>query len=226
MLAAFFLFIQTLMENLTLLASICAIHTLALISPGPDFILALKNSITYSRKTGIYTAIGFALGIATHLLYCITGLAFLISQSIIIFNIIKYLGAAYLIYIGFKSFTSKSAPVEISTGENSEDTTKKADITSLQAIKSGYLTNLFNPKATMYMLALFTMVIKPGTPIGVIVAASAYIVLATMAWFSLVAVFFSQKRVQNFYLKFQKAINRTFGGLLMLLGIKIALTKE
>ena len=83
------------MQNLALLATICGLHTLAVISPGPDFLMAVKNSLTYSRRTGVYTAIGFALGIATHLLYCVTGLAFVISKSILLFSVIKYLGALH-----------------------------------------------------------------------------------------------------------------------------------
>ncbi len=213
------------MQNLALLAAICGLHTLALISPGPDFLLALKNSLTYSRRTGIYTAVGFALGIATHLLYCVTGLAFVISRSILLFSVIKYLGAAYLVYIGIKSLMSKPSQQPTALGEINHQI-KKPDITPFQAIKSGYLTNLLNPKATLFMLSIFTLVIKPETPIAVLIAGSAYMILATAAWFSLVAVFFSQKRIQNVYRRFEKAISRTFGGLLMLLGIRLALVKE
>ncbi|HLG25670.1 MAG TPA: LysE family transporter, partial [Candidatus Gracilibacteria bacterium] len=79
------------MSSLTLLATIVILHALALISPGPDFLVALKNSLTYSRRTGIYTAIGFALGISVHIFYCLAGIALVISQSILIFSIIKYL---------------------------------------------------------------------------------------------------------------------------------------
>lgn len=220
------------MQNLALLAAICGLHTLAVISPGPDFLIAVKNSLTYSRRTGIYTAIGFALSIATHLLYCVTGLAFVISQSILLFTIIKYLGAAYLMYIGFKSIMSKSTAMPLpNTADNTNNTTpmkatKKTDITPLQAIKAGYLTNVLNPKATLFMLSLFTLVITPQTPAAVLIAASAYMILFTAVWFSVVAVFFSHRRIQNLYLKFEKTINRTFGGLLMLMGIKLALAKE
>ncbi|MFO0780674.1 MAG: LysE family transporter [Candidatus Gracilibacteria bacterium] len=213
------------MQHLALLATICGLHTLAVISPGPDFLLALKNSLTYSRRTGIYTAIGFALGIATHLIYCITGLAFLISKSILLFNILKYIGAGYLMYIGIKSIMSKPNQPSI-TGGTFHGHTKKSDITPFKAIKSGYLTNLLNPKATLFMLSIFTLVIKPETPAFVLIGASAYMIAFTAIWFSLVAVFFSHLKIQNTYHKFESVINKTFGGLLMLLGIKLALANE
>ena len=71
------------MEYLALIGTVTLIHLLAVISPGPDFIVAVKNSLSYSRKTGIWTAVGFALGISVHILYCVAGLALIISQSIL-----------------------------------------------------------------------------------------------------------------------------------------------
>ncbi len=207
------------MQDFALLATICGIHTLALMAR-PDFLMAVKNSLTYSRRTGIYTALGFALGIATHLLYCVTGLAFIISKSILLFNVIKYFGAAYLIYIGIKSIVSKTSPIRVSSDA------KKPDISPFQAVKTGYLTNVLNPKATLYMLALFTLVIKPETPTSVLIGASAYMILSTAAWFSLVAVFFSHRRIRSVYEKFEKIIISTFGGLLVLVGVRLALVKE
>ena len=182
--------------------------------------MALKNSLTYSRRTGIYTAIGFALGIAVHIFYCLAGIALVISKSIMLFNVIKYLGAAYLIYIGYKSLTAKKSRLQL------ENLTRKDDITPLQAIRSGFLTNVLNPKATLFFLSLFTLVIKPDTSPLVLAAASAIMVIDTALWFSLVAIFFTHKRIRNIYERFETALNRTFGGLLLLVGIKIALTRE
>ena len=208
------------MENLPLIGTIVLIHFLALISPGPDFILAVRNSLAYSRKTGIYTAIGFSLGIAVHIFYSVLGLALIISKSILIFNSIKFLGAGYLIYIGIKSFGSKASRINVQNEE------KKPDIRPIQALKMGFLTNVLNPKATLLFLSLFTFVIKPDTPAYVLIAASTIMIIDTALWFSLVAIFFTQKRVQNVFDKFQGAFNKIFGGLLVALGIKIALTDK
>lgn len=88
---------------------------MAVISPGPDFILCARNSLTYSRKVGVWTAFGFSLGIALHMVYCIAGIAVIISQSILLFNIIKWIGAIYLIYIGIQSFKSRNMDLKIET---------------------------------------------------------------------------------------------------------------
>jgi len=208
------------MENLILLTTIAAVNLAGVVSPGPDFVITVRNSLKYSRKTGIYTAIGFGLGIAIHIAYCIAGLAFIISKSIIVFSIIKYLGAAYLIYIGLKSIFSKSAKIRIGEIE------KEKEISRLKAIQIGFLTNVLNPKATLFYLGLFTFIIKPDTPALILAAASLVMIATIIGWFSLVAIFFTHNRIRRTYEKFQKSINRTLGGFLLLLGINIALAKN
>lgn len=204
------------MNDFSLIASVALIHLLAVISPGPDFFMALKNSMTYSRKTGIYTAIGFGLGIAVHVFYSLAGLALIISKSVIIFNVIKYLGVAYLIYIGFKSFISKTTDVKVA------NETLLTDISPLKAVSMGFLTNVLNPKASLFFLSLFTLVIAPDTATGTLIIISALLVIDTMLWFSLVAIFFTQKRVRIVFNRYQKWFNKLFGVLLIGIGLKIA----
>ena len=87
--------------------AIALLHLLAVMSPGPDFVLMSKNSLVYSRKTGVATSLGLALGIVVHIIYSLVGIGLIISKSIILFSTIKILGAGYLIYIGLKSLKSK-----------------------------------------------------------------------------------------------------------------------
>jgi len=208
------------MDNITLIATASLLNLLAAISPGPDFVMAVKNSLTYSRKTGIFTGIGIGLGISIHIIYCAAGIGYIISKSIIVFNVIKYIGAAYLIYIGIKAILSKKTKIEINRNDIPDD------ISWFQAIRIGFLTNVLNPKATLFFLGLFTFVIKPQTPIYIIFILSLIMVFTAISWFTLVALFFSQQRIQVIFLKFEKAINGFFGGLLIALGIKIALTSK
>jgi RhtB (resistance to homoserine/threonine) family protein len=205
------------MEYLTLIGTVTIIHLLALISPGPDFIVAVKNSLTYSRKVGVYTALGFGLGITIHLFYCVGGLAILISQSIIIFNILKLLGAGYLIFIGLKTIISKSSTVKFNNTSNT------SEISALKAIEIGFLTNVLNPKATLSLLSLFTIVISPDTPNYILAILCAIMIFSTIIWFTLVSIFFTQKRIITAYNKIQGVFNKVLGGLLIGLGITVAL---
>lgn len=208
------------MEHLTLIGTVVVIHLLAVISPGPDFIMCVRNSLAYSRKIGIWTAIGFGIGIAGHIFYSLAGLALLISKSILLFNSIKFLGAGYLIYIGFRSLVSKSSKIKI------DELQKKENISSLAAIKIGFLTNILNPKATLLFLSLFTLVISPNTPVPVMGVVSIIMIINTILWFSFVAIFITQNKIRLIFEKYQNIFSKTLGGLLIALGIRVAFAKK
>lgn len=207
-------------DNLAVIGTIALIHLLGAMSPGPDFVMSVRNSLTYSRRTGIFTAIGFGLGVAVHVTYCIAGIAVIIARSVMIFSIIKYLGAAYLFFIGARSVFAGSSGMDINAEKKNED------ISPAAAVRIGFLTNILNPKATLFFLGLFTMVISPSTPRSVLVIAGIIMVIDTALWFSFVAVFLNQRLVRSFIGRFQKYLNRAFGGLLILLSIRIALSRS
>lgn len=207
------------MGNLPILLTVLFLHFLALVSPGPDFIMAVRNSLLYSRRIGIYTALGFGIGIMVHITYCALGLAYIISKSIFAFNIIKAAGALYLCFIGFKTFFAKS------TTAHFEPEKKAREISPLQAVKIGFLTNALNPKATLFFLGLFTLVIAPATPPSLLVLMGIAMVTNTIIWFSLVAIFFTQPRIQAVFNRWEKLFNKVLGTLLMAVGIKIVFSK-
>lgn len=201
---------------------VAGVHLLAVMSPGPDFVMMLRNSLIYSRKSALFSAIGLGLGILVHVTYSLLGIAIIISQSLLLFNIIKYIGAAYLIYIGIQSLRSKKAHQDIVITKNH----KENDITPLHAVKLGFLTNALNPKATLFFLALFTQVISPSTPLIIKVAYGIEMSLVTALWFSVVAVFMTQPIVRKRFVGVKHYIERFFGVILIGLGIKVALSSS
>ena len=204
------------MQYLGLIFTVALIHLLAVMSPGPDFIMTIRNSLMYSRATGIYSAIGLGLGILVHVTYCLIGLAVIISKSIVIFSVLKYAGAAYLLYIGFKSLRAKPA------GDYSLESADKQDLTKLQAVRTGFITNVTNPKATLFFLSLFTLVIHPSTPLAIRLIIGGEMVLATMVWFAFVAAVVSHRLVRNRITRIQHRLEQVMGGILILFGLKVA----
>lgn len=168
------------------LITVGIIHLFAVMSPGPDFAMVSRNSLIYSRKIAIYTALGIALGISIHVAYCILGLGLVISQSILLFNLIKYVGAGYLIYIGYKSIRSK--PVDTTEAAVERAT---VDISKSHAVWGGFLTNVLNPKATLFFLALFTQVMDPNTPKSIQLLYGIEMMIITFVWFAFIALLFS-----------------------------------
>jgi len=207
------------MEYLPAILSVAFIHLLAVASPGPDFVMIVRNSLVYSRRSGVYAAIGLGLGICLHIAYSLAGIALIISQSEVLFNIIKYLGAGYLIYIGVKSLFAKKST------ESTDEHHEKKDLTRLQAIRSGFITNATNPKVTLFFLSLFTLVIEPTTPFAVKLIMGAEMAIATVLWFSLIAVLVSHRRVRSRITNIQHYVERAMGVVLIFFGITLALAQ-
>jgi len=206
------------MEYLPLIGTVAFLNLLAVISPGPDFVVTVKNSLCYSRRAGIFTALGISLALCVHLFYCAAGIGYIISRSVVLFSILKLLGAGYLIYLGVSSFIAKGSRIDLT------DEQTGTDLTRLKAFQIGFLTNVLNPKATLFFLSLFTLVIGNSTPVYIILTISAIIILTAFTWFTIVSIFLAQQNVQRVFLKYEQIINRTLGGFLVFLGIKIVLT--
>lgn len=207
------------MINGSLFLSIIVIHLLAVISPGPDFLLIIRSALLYSRKAGIFTAIGIGLGISIHIAISIGGLALIISKSILLYSIIKYTGAIYLLFLGFQSFVKKGADSKIKTEKPTYY------ITPIGSLKQGFLTNILNPKASLFFLSLYSYIIGSHPNSVTLYTISFTLILNTILWFICVSYFFTQKNIRQLYYKYQARLSKVLGGFLILLGLKIIISK-
>lgn len=204
---------------MTAFLTIALLHFLAVVTPGPDFTMVTKNAIVYSRRSGIYTALGIALGICVHITYCILGLAIVIAHSLILFNLIKYIGATYLIYMGILAlFTAKTGTKHYQQNINN-------DLSPRQSLSQGILCNVFNPKATLFFLGLFTLVVKPQTPVLIQMAYGLEMFLMTFLWFSLLAIFMTRDTIKNRVIGFQQRLCQIMGSFFIFFGVKLILLR-
>ncbi len=198
--------------------TVAFIHLLAVASPGPDFAIVVRESVGFGRRAGLFTALGVGSGIFVHVAYSLLGIGLVVSQSILLFNALKWLAAAYLLYLGIRALRARpaeSARAELSLagGERSP----------AAAYGIGFVTNGLNPKATLFFLSLFTVVIDPHTPLMIQAGYGVYLALATALWFCLVAMLFSQQRVRAAFARLGHWFDRLMGAVLVGLGIKLAL---
>ncbi len=199
--------------------TVFSLGLLAVVSPGPDFALTLRNSLVYSRKAGIYTALGITVGHIVHATYCLIGIGAIISKSILLFNILKWVGAGYLIYIGIKSLRAKKQSYEISNLQGTKN------ISPWAAFRVGFLGDVLNPKTTLFFLALFTQIIRPGTPLTAQALYGATIVFLALVWYTLIAVLISQPIVKNTLQSISHWLERITGAVLIALGLRLAFAK-
>ncbi len=203
---------ETFYSNFMLIA---AIGVLGAVSPGPDFVVVMRNSLMYSRRAGIYTSIGVSLGVLVHIAYITFGLGVVIVQSAFLYNAIKYCGAAYLIYLGFSGLFSKghTEPVEALAGGGR--------VVPLQGLKSGFVTNVLNPKATVFFLSVFSQVVDPATPLFVQLVYGLELSLIGAVWFCFLAYFISTPKFKSTILRYQGKVEKAMSVLLILFGVKV-----
>ncbi|MFK8329693.1 LysE family translocator [Pseudomonas sp. BJa5] len=200
--------------------TVALIHLLAVASPGPDFAVVVRESVTHGRRAGTWTAFGVGTAIFLHVGYSLLGIGLIVSQSIMLFNALKWLAAAYLLYIGYKALRARpAAPGSENVADSTVERTPRA------AFVAGFMTNGLNPKATLFFLSLFTVVINPHTPLAIQAGYGIYLALATGLWFCLVAMLFSQQRVRAAFARMGHWFDRTMGAVLIALGVKIAFTE-
>lgn len=194
-------------------------HLLAVASPGPDFAIVLKQSLAHGRRTAIWTSIGVGVAILLHVTYSLLGLGLLIRGSVLWFNVVKYAGAAYIAWLGVQSVRAQPRTAAEITGSPTATTPKPHG-----AFATGFLTNALNPKVTLFFLSLFVLIVSPTTPKLIQAGYGVWMSLATIAWFSLVAVVFTREDVRSRFLRYGHWIDRALGVVFLAFALSLALS--
>ncbi|MER6404570.1 LysE family transporter [Streptomyces viridosporus] len=199
---------------MTEVLAVATITVLAVIAPGADFAMVVRGSYLYGRRTGLLGAAGVAAGVLVHVAYTMLGVGLLIASSAFLFTLVKLVGAAYLVHIGVRTFRTR--------GEVAVDLGNKTELTPFAALRTGFLTNVLNPKTTLFVVSTFAQVVGPGTPFAQQAGYGLFMSLAHLLWFGVVAVFFSQDRMRTLMLRGQKVLNKVVGAALAGLGVSLA----
>lgn len=191
-------------------------------TPGIDTIMVLTRSISKGKTAGLYSALGVSAGLIVHTCAATFGLSLILAKSAIAFSIVKYLGAAYLIYIGYQSLKAKSQQTDIKPTDINIVGWKKMFVTA-------FLSDVLNPKIAIFFLAFLPQFIKTtdiSSPIPYLIL-GLIMFFITLIWCSFLAlmggkaaIFFNKNK------NAEKWMNKTSGIVFILLGIKIALTKK
>lgn len=196
-------------------------HALAVVSPGPDFAVVIKQSISHGRRHAVATSIGIGSAILIHVSYSVLGIGLIISQSALLFSLLKYLCAGYLIYIGVGALRAKPAQIKsIDT-----DAASEPHYPITKSFSLGFMTNVLNPKATLFFLSIFSVIVSADTPMLITMAYGVYLCMATALWFCFVAFIFSRQSVRNKFLSMGHHFDHCMGVVLVLLGIFVAWTQ-
>lgn len=200
---------------MTELLAVITITLFAVISPGPDFAMVSRNSLLLSRRAGVLTALGIGLGVLVHVGYTLLGVGLLVRQSVWLFSLLKLAGAGYLVFLGIRMLQSR--PDGGSPGPD-----HAPPLSDIAALRTGFFTNALNPKTMVFVVSLFLQAVRPDTPLAVQAGYGAFIALAHVVWFTLLALFFSAGTVQGRLLQVRCRIDQVFGTVLIGFGMLLA----
>jgi threonine/homoserine/homoserine lactone efflux protein len=169
------------MSTYTLLYFLCASAALT-VAPGPDNIFVMTQGITRGRRPAIVTALGMCSGISVHTTAAAFGISAVFYSSVLAFNTVKYAGAAYLLYLAFKTLKDQSAIRLSATSE----------VPDAALFKRGFIMNVLNPKVAIFFLAFLPQFVTPNTPhfalqmllLGLIFMVQAAVIFCLIGYFA------------------------------------------
>ena len=191
-----------------------------IIAPGPDMLYVITRGVTQGRKAGILSAIGVICGTLVHTTAAAFGLTLILQTSALAFMLIKYLGAIYLIYLGIKAWREKST-FRLNTAAS--------NVSFRKIFWQGVLSNVLNPKVAIFFLAFLPQFVDKGSSN---VTSQMVFLGLTFAFFGLcflLAVGYSSGTIGGWLTRqpqFAQTLQRLAGGILIALGVRLALTER
>ncbi|RTZ43316.1 threonine transporter RhtB [Candidimonas sp. SYP-B2681] len=185
-------------------------------SPGPGAISAMASGLKYGFRRGYWTTVGLILGILIQFIVVAVGLGALLAASEVAFAVVKWLGVAYLIYLGYKQFRTDAAPVAVESSQATRSTIR-------ELILRGLLINITNPKGSVFLLAVVPQFLDLSQPLAI-----QYVVIAATLCFTDLVAMGCYTTLASRILRLLRSprhirwVNRTFGALFILAGTVLA----
>ena len=191
-----------------------------IIAPGPDMFYVITRGMAHGRKAGILSAIGVVCGILVHTTAAALGLTLILQTSAFAFLLVKYVGATYLLYLGIKAWRDKS-------------TFSLQSPTSVMSSRAffwqGVLSNVLNPKIAIFFLAFLPQFVDKGSSQVTLQMVTLGLTFACMGLCFLLVVGYSSGAIGGWLARrphYAQFLQRLAGGILIGLGIRLALTER
>lgn len=194
-----------------LLLTFLIVHTIITLSPGPALVVTIKTAVTQGQKAGLQLSLGLASAVTLWALASLLGLSLLFSVAPYLQTAFRFIGAAYLIWLGLSLWRHASAPLPSAETQPSSN-----------SFRLGFITDLANPKALAYFTAVFATLVPADITLIQSMMLLTMIFAIEFVWYSLVSVSFSRPGVQTVYIRMKRWIDRLFGTILAALGLKLA----
>lgn len=188
------------------------------VSPGPDFLLISRHTLIHGRKAGFSAFAGNRVSLCVHIALAVFGLSLALRASPALFNAVRVLGAAYLLYLGIRNVAGYFRRAEPGQSDISS-----GSVSFRQAFKEGFLTNLLNPKVGLFFLSLFPQLATPAMLEQSPVAIALSFLVGNSSWYIPLIAVLGFHPVRHAVHRFQRTADFVFGVIFIGFGLRIAL---
>ncbi|WP_045389389.1 LysE family translocator [Falsirhodobacter sp. alg1] len=201
--------------TLAAFVAVVMVHLAAAISPGPAVLMAARTGALEGWRTGAILAVGLGLGAVFWAAAALFGLSVLFNSAPALLSVFKILGGAFLLHTAWKMWKHASDPLVLDA---------RPPRGAWSALRLGVATQLANPKPAIFFGAVFLGLVPPETPPPVFAALLLAVFVNEAVWNIFVTRVFSLDHPRRIYIRLKSTLDRVFGGLFALLGIRVILT--
>ncbi|NMP81686.1 LysE family translocator [Pseudoalteromonas arctica] len=197
--------------------SLVVVCMMGAMSPGPSLAVVLKHTMSGGMKNGMLAALSHGLGVGLYAAASLLGLGTLMAQFPTVYQVLVYLGAGYLAYLGLKILLAKP--------NNDELQVQKSEISAVKALQDGFAIAFLNPKLAIFFLALFSQFIDPQNltlSIGIIMCLTVFVI--DTGWYLLVAVLTEVSKNRFGFTKQNPWLDKILGVVFIALAIKVVIS--
>lgn len=205
-----------------------ALAALLTITPGADTALVTRNTLRYGRTAALFTTLGISLGLTVHATLSGLGLSVILRQSATAFEAVKLVGAAYLIFLGVRSFLeARRMPSDPPSAIRHQPSVHNDEHVARGCFMQGLLTNVLNPKVALFYLTFLPQFISPGEPVlqKSLLLAGVHICMG-LAWLSAYAYLLSRISAVMLRPTVKRRLEQVTGGMLLALGIGLVWERQ
>lgn len=203
------------MNELTSLLGIAAALAIGAASPGPSFVMVARTAAATGRKNGLNAALGMRLGSLIFATAALLGLNAVFLAVPTLYIALKFIGGLYLAYLGYRIWRGANQPLDVSDA---------ATTSTQNYLLFGFATQISNPKTAIVFASVFAAFMPASPSLQYIIAVVALGFIIDAGWYAIVATALSAEKPKNTYLRYKKWVDRSAGGIMGALGLKLSVS--
>lgn len=208
---------------LSIFITVGVAHFLALLSPGPDFVLIVKSAIKNNSKDAMGVALGITMANAVYISLCLIGIGSILAASALLMVILKIIGGLFLIYLAVQALQARKdsySQLDI----NEPISTNVTNTTFVKEFVAGFISGIFNPKNLLFYLSLFTVVLTPEVSFAFKLSLGVWMTIVVFLWDTSIIFLLSTRKVRQKFTQAAYYLDKITGALLGIIGVTIVKT--